>query len=110
MKEEQESLFQQKKDHGGSRDWTFDFKVIDQHLSHWATKTCSFQGHHPSIILNLQLAVNMLWLMKVSALCENAPSWRLQSIQAFFTNLVLPSSRFFSSTVAQKTSFLSHDV
>ncbi len=57
--EEQGSLFQQKKN-GGSRDWALNFKMIDQHLSHWATRTRWFQEHQSSIMLNLQLAVNVV--------------------------------------------------
>jgi hypothetical protein len=46
----------------------------------------------------------MLLTMKVTALSANIPSRRLQSIQAFFMNLVPPSSRF-SSAAAKKDPF-----
>jgi hypothetical protein len=63
-----------------------------------------------SIILNLQVAVSTLWLMKVTALCASAPSWRLQSMQAFFMNLVPPSFCYFFSSGPKNTLSLSHYV
>jgi hypothetical protein len=70
MEEEQGSIFQQKKSHGGSRNWTLNFKVTDQYLSHWAIRAYWFQGHHSSIILNLQLAVNAVTDESHCTLCK----------------------------------------
>ncbi len=107
MKEEQGSLIQQKNKswlQQGLNPWLQGDRPASKPLTHIPQRLVDFKG----IILLFYWICNslwMLWLVKVTALCAHAPSWRLQSMQAFFMNLVPSRSCFFLQKWSKSSSF-----
>jgi hypothetical protein len=111
MKEKRGLIIQQKINHGCRSDWTLDFKVIGQHLSHWSIRNrCWFQVHHYYILLNLQVTVDAVNNEShvLHSICNCEPLKQMFAKHASI--LYKPGSTKLSLFFSKKMPFPSHSI